>query len=797
MKKINSIFESKRFKAIRSFFSKINKRVFLTVLGIITGVIIVLLLSISIITKWLIEKYDVQFIGREITLGWVYVNPITGYANMKNVKVYEFESDSVFFSTNSISINISMLKLFSKTIEISKLKLKSPHVIISQNKKAFNFDDLIDRFKPKDDADTTESSMRFSILNVKIQKGEIHYRESETPIDYFITKFDFDSPGKRWDADTVTAQFSFLSGIGTGKIRGVFNLAINSLNYRLGIMIENFSLDLLKQYLQDMSSFGTYEATLDSRLSVIGNFKDAKAVSIRGMISLNDFHIGKTSEEKYASFDTFSVGIIELSPNNHKYLFDSISLINPYFKYERYNHTDNLSAMFGDASKENKTKHASGEKFNLIFTIGNYIAELSQNFFKSNYLINSLKMDSGYVEFNDFSLPEKFSMGLSKIDISADSIDIKKKKVNLELSTQIVPYGNIHIGIGLNPQDSSQFDLHYEVKGVSLPQFNPYSVTYTSFPFDRGTIELKGKWDVQNGYIDSKNNLIILDPRVTKRLKNDDSQWIPVPLIMAIVKERGNVIDYDVPIKGSLKDPDFKIKDIVLDLLENIFIKPISLPYIVHVKNTERVIEKSLFLRWPMRSTYLSKRQEKFIEKMVDFLVDNPKSKIEVYPKFYHAKEKEYTLFFEAKKMFLLSNNTIEKGTFSEKDSLKVVRLSVKDSMFVQYVDKMSSDNSLFTMQEKCSRFVNANVINSELSKLQKARKRIFVSFFKDEDVDNRLVFSAAENTVPYNGFSSYDIKYQNEFPEELIEAYNEMDELNDEHIRKKYFSRRLKAFFK
>lgn len=196
MLKTNSAFVKSTTKIAKRTFSKMTKKVFLVILGILASIIIVLLLFISLISKWLIEKYDHEVLGREVTVDWVYVNPITGYAHLKNVNVYEFESDSVFFSTNSLSVNISMLKLFSKTIEISKLKLKSPIVVIAQDDKIFNFNDIIERFKPKDDADTTESSMRFSILNVKIQNGEIHYRELATPIDYFIKKFDFNSPGK-------------------------------------------------------------------------------------------------------------------------------------------------------------------------------------------------------------------------------------------------------------------------------------------------------------------------------------------------------------------------------------------------------------------------------------------------------------------------------------------------------------------------------------------------------------------------------------------------------------------------
>lgn len=178
-------------------------------------------------------------------------------------------------------------------------------------------------------------------------------------------------------------------------------------------------------------------------------------------------------------------------------------------------------------------------------------------------------------------------------------------------------------------------------------------------------------------------------------------------------------------------------------------------------------------------------------------MVENPEAKIEIHPQLYHAKEKENILLFEAKKMFLLSNNTISSHSFSEKDSLKVDRLSVKDSNFMQYVDNMTGDKWLFTMQEKCSRFINNNTINSELNKLEKTRKDLFLSFFKEKEVENRLVFLKSKNTVPYNRFSFYEIKYQSEFPEELIQAYDKMSDLNKNHIREKYFRSRLKAILK
>jgi hypothetical protein len=46
---------------------------------------------------------------------------------------------------------------------------------------------------------------------------------------------------------------------------------------------------------------------------------------------------------------------------------------------------------------------------------------------------------------------------------------------------------------------------------------------------------------------------------------------------------------------------------------------------------------------------------------------------------------------------------------------------------------------------------------------------------------------------IPYNGFSFYKIEYHGEIPESLINAYQEMNDLNNEAPRKKYKQERRK----
>jgi len=683
-------FEFLKYKKAQIGNTKLRKTIIVVLVSTIlmVGAII---LFISPIAKYLIEKHDVKYTGREIKTGWVYLNPFTGYIHISNFKIYESKDvqalcmeDSIFFSATSISANFGIFKLLTKTIEITELTLVQPKGIVIQNKEDLNFTDLIKKFTSKN-ADKTPIFHHVNILGIKILSGEFLYKENTIPINYSVKNVNIDCPGKRWDVDTVFAKFSLLAGVGSGEMKGDITVNIKNKDYRLAIIVHKFDLNIIDQYLKDLTNYGKLSASLDADFKSSGNFIDAEKATNSGLIVINDFHFGKDTTEDYASFDKLVLAIKEVSPKKHIYFYDSVIISKPYLKYERYDYLDNLQTIFGKKGANISSAEADSGKFNLVIKIAEYLRTLGKNLFKSNYKINKIAIYDGVLKYNDYSLTEKFSIEANPLFIIADSVNKKDKRVELTLRSGIRPYGNFSVNLSINPQDSTDFDLQYHLKKLPASMLNPYLISYTSFPLDRGTIEFSGKWKVRNGFIESNNHLVIIDPHISKRIKNNDMKWIPLNFIMALVREYGNVIDYEVPITGNLKNPKFHLYDVIIDILGNIFVKPPTTPYRTEVKNTENEIEKSLTLKWEMRQSSLVADQVKFVNKMTDFLIQNPEASSLVYPMPYRDKEKEYIGFFEAKKKYFLLSHNKKTQILSTDDSLEVDKMSVKDSLFVHY----------------------------------------------------------------------------------------------------------------
>ena len=766
------------------------KRALIVTAIVLVTFVVVIIACISPIAKYLIEKYDDLILGRKIELSWIYVNPFTGHVFIKDLRVYENHSDSLFFIAKSVNANFSMLKLFHKTYEISDITVNQPWGKIIQTKEGINFQDIIEHYRKKDKTPNNNPPTQFNILNCVINDGEFYYQETSIPVSYYIKHVNIESPGKWWNVDSMLYKVALQSGPTSGAIKGTFSLDFKRLDYRIRATVDSFDLRPLSQYMKELSNYGNFGGWVDAKVQIEGCMKNRLALKTRGIVIIDRFHFGPSTHEDYASVQHLVLDLIEGDPGGKKYLIDSIMIDRPYFRYERYdNNRDNYTLMFGKAGSKPGV-HSEQAQFNLILQIAEYLEELARNFAQSYYKINKFTLHKGDVIFNDFSLREKFSVEAMPVNLRADSINKNHERMKFGLGATLKPYGDITMGISVDPNDYGYFDVDYNIYKVPVTVFNPYLVTYTSFPMNRGTLQLSGNWSVADSMITSANHLLIMDPRVGERVKRSDTKWIPMPFLMSLVREPGEAIQYDVPVHGSLTHPEFGFKNVITTIIKNIFVKPLTTPYLVQVKKLENTVEDMLFLQWHMRSTSLGPREQKFVNHIAAFLRKHPDYNITVSSQVFFDKEKEHIEFYELKKKYYLAK--LPKGhEINEADSLIIEQLSVKDSLVQVYMNKLTGDSVMFSVQQKCSYILGESFINSKLHQLLEARKNTFLQPFKDNGTDTQVKFGKPEPGIPFNGYSRYKIDYNGNVPDELRQAYEDMDQLNNNRPRAKYNSER------
>jgi hypothetical protein len=574
--------------------------------------------------------------------------------------------------------------------------------------------------------------------------------------------------------DTVSGEFSLVPN--KGLLSGNFMINQNSHDYRFGMKLKHFDLNMFEEYIRKISGSGRLKAEVNLNLNVQGNYSQLMKFKSDGRIEVNDFHFGADTVTDYASFDKFLVNIRQLDLTDNKFYFDSIILDKPVILYQKYDTLDNFRRIFRPqitAKAEEKADSVS------------YFTSLRG----ADYFINKLALTDGKIEVNDYSIAEKFSMIIDQFNINADSVDKMNRRVNVNLKGKMIPAGNFKASLSMNPKNEKNFDFNYEFLNIPATIFNPYIVTYTSYQLDRGTIEMHGDWTVRDNAINSFNHFVIINPRDTRRVKGKETKRVPLPLIMAFVRERGSIIDYEIPVKGDLNNPKFKLGDVITDILRNILVKPPTTPYRMNVKDVENKIEKILTVTWKMRQTDIDEDQEKFLKRIASFLKDNPEATITIQPIVYEEKEKENILLFEAKKKYFYESASKEVKPLSKDDSMKVEKLSSKDPSFLRYMESRIKNSKLLTLQEKCYRYLGTGVVDKQFSNMIEARKNSFLKFFRDDKTEKQVEFLNMKNEIPINWFSYYNINYKGDVPESLSKAFEKLYEYNSEPPRRKYFN--------
>ncbi|MBA3647948.1 MAG: DUF748 domain-containing protein [Chitinophagales bacterium] len=748
------------FRKIKNRFLRYALIIFL-ILFIFVAVVIIF---ISPIAKYIIEKYSEKYVGRKIEMSWLYVNPFSGYVNAHDLRVYEKKSPQIFIKTNNLSLNITVRKLFAKTYELSALTFDQLWINVIQDSTVFNFSDLI-----KTDSTKPSAPLHYCIRNINIKNSEFHYNELSIPVKYYITKVNISCPSLDWNVDTTHVEYNFISGIGSGSVKGFADYNMKSSVYNLHTLVSRFDLKIMEQYLKDFSKYGNISAFLDADIHAKGSVRSKLDLLANGKFAISDFHFGKNISDDYVSFASLSMNIDSLNPADKKYFFSSLKLDSPFIKYEKYDYLDNFARMFGAKGANIQEAKAVHPQTNIIFLIADYLKELAANIVNSQYRVDQFSITNAHLRYADYSLLEKFSLTANPIEIKATNISTRNKRMFLTMQSKLNPFGNVDVKFDVNPNDFGDFHLNYSVTDLPLPLFNPYTITYSSYPFDKGTIELLGKWNVVNKQINSDNHLLIINPTRADKVKNEGTKHIPMPIVLFLVRNLHRKIDITLPITGDLNNPKYHWRDVIWDVIANIFLKPPAFPYTSSVEKQKKDKEDFIMMEWKPMQTALNDDQKGQLRKISRYMFFHPNSHLTISPKYFEEKEKEAMLFFESKKKFYAAQNNIKQAALSIDDSVAITKLSIKDSSFVRYLDRLTNHSGLeFTVQGKCMKLIGAGVVNKKYAAILVNRKKTIMDFFDNKKTSDRITFNHGIITIPPSGFTNYIFQYKGDEPEAI-----------------------------
>ncbi len=114
---------------------------------------------------------------------------------------------------------------------------------------------------------------------------------------------------------------------------------------------------------------------------------------------------------------------------------------------------------------------------------------------------------------------------------------------------------------------------------IALPPGSPYAGRWVGHLIDQGRVSVDLRYELNNQFIKGENRVIVDDFEFGAKTGSKDAVKLPVKLGVALLKDRNNRIDLDVPIEGDLSDPQMKLGRVIWRALVNIFEKAATAPF--------------------------------------------------------------------------------------------------------------------------------------------------------------------------------------------------------------------------
>ena len=122
-------------------------------------------------------------------------------------------------------------------------------------------------------------------------------------------------------------------------------------------------------------------------------------------------------------------------------------------------------------------------------------------------------------------------------------------------------------------------DLKASFKDMELSSAAPYFDKYIGYTVEKGKLSFDVQYLIEKRKLDSKNTIFVDQLTLGNRVESPDATKLPVKLAIALLKDRSGQIKLDIPVTGSLDDPQFSIWRIVLKVIMNLLTKAATAPF--------------------------------------------------------------------------------------------------------------------------------------------------------------------------------------------------------------------------
>ena len=196
--------------------------------------------------------------------------------------------------------------------------------------------------------------------------------------------------------------------------------------------------------------------------------------------------------------------------------------------------------------------------------------------------VGGVKLSNGRVDFSDRFIRPNYSANLTELNGQLGAFRSGTREMaTVELRGRAAGTALLDIRGAVNPTaDPLALDIQAKATDLELAPLSPYAGKYAGYAIERGKLSMEVAYKISpDGKLEARNQVILNQLTFGDKVDSPDATKLPVLLAVALLRDRNGVIDINLPISGSINDPQFSVFGIVLKVIGNLLVKALTAPF--------------------------------------------------------------------------------------------------------------------------------------------------------------------------------------------------------------------------
>ena len=381
----------------------------------------------------------------------------------------------------------------------------------------------------------------------------------------------------------------------TGKLALDGNIAPQFKSYDLALDARNLQVATLQPYFADYLNvtLGSGLASAKGQLTVLpaGAGREL-GLAYKGVLGLANFRVlDKENDADFLKWRALDIAGIDLQLGGPRPLvgLDNITLSDFYARVilsesAKLNLQDILVAKDAPAGAPVPSLTSAEPAKAAPGTVSAQPKDKDQDQAKANaplVRIGRIVLKGGNINYTDNFVKPNYTANLTGMNGSVGAIaSDRPQPAPLDLGGKVDNDATVAISGSLNPLLSPMFlDIKASANNVELTRLTPYAAKYAGYAIEKGKLSMAVAYRVENDKLVAQNDVRIDQLTFGEKIDSPSATKLPVLLAVALLKDRHGQININLPVSGTLSDPEFSVGGLIMRIFVNVIAKAVTSPF--------------------------------------------------------------------------------------------------------------------------------------------------------------------------------------------------------------------------